>query len=293
MTTTAPVFDAKFVSRRIDPNPLQRPAAPAEVWNFHNYPSWKADLWNLVETFADQAVIDAFLADPPEFVVSDDMSWLEDKVRKVHGVSIDVFDLMMNALQQRYRTLRAAHGTRTADVGSFYNEGIHPLQPLLVQRQARDRFLSSAYPELTQAHLDRAIAAVSHDTRADRVWFECNETELIRRNGHYMLYGSEYLLAIVAHIEGLRDYRPDLKRVGEPVVFLCDVPMSYLHPRSFRSFAGRAVEILFEEVLGETGGPSPTRGGAFSIRQTLTPKHIVGHYRPSVGRDAFAGAGWP
>lgn len=293
MATTALAFDADFASRRIDPDPARRPAAPADVWNFHDYASWRDDAWALVGTFADQAVQDAFVADPPEFVVSDDMSWLEDRVRQVHGASIDVFDLMMDALECRYRTLRAVHGTRTSNVGSFYREGLRPLDPLRVQQRARDIFLSPAYPELTEAHLDRAIVAVSHETRSDRVYFDCNETELVRRNGHYMLYGSEYLLAIASHIEGLRDYRPDMKRQGEAVVFLCDVPLSFLHPGALRSFAGRAIEILFEELMGEADGPSPTRGGAFSIRQTLTPDHIVGHYTPVVGRDPFAGAPWP
>lgn len=293
MVMNDPSFDAEFTARHIDPDAALRSAAPADVWNFHDYPSWRDDVWRLVEGFADQVVLDVFVSSPPEFVVSDDMGWRESEVRRVRGVSIDVFDWMMDALESRYRTLRAVHGTRTSDVGSFYREGLRPLNPLHIQRQARDIFLSPAYPELTPTHLDRAIAAVGHENRAERLYFDCNESELVRHNGHYMLYGSEYLLAIAWHIEGERDYRQDLKRRGEPVVFPCDVPLSMLHPGSLRSFAGRAIEILFEELLELADWPSPTRGAAFSIRQTLKPDHIVGHYSPIVGRDAFATAPWP
>lgn len=154
-------------------------------------------------------------------------------------------------------------------------------------------FAVGATPELTPTHLDRAIAAVGHENRGERPYFDWNESELVRRNGHYMLYGSEYLLAIASHIEGERDYRQDLKRRGEPVVFLCEAPLSMLHPGSLRSFAGCAIEVLFEELLELADGPSPTRGAAFSISQPLKPNHIVGHYSPIVGRDAFATAPWP
>lgn len=273
--------------RLIDPNPHARPAAPADVWDFHRYASWKDEVWALVETFADQAVQASFKADPPEYVVSDDLTWLEDRVRDVHSVSIDAMELMVEALQRRYRNLRAAHGSRPTDVAVLYREGLVPLDPARIHARAREIFLSVDYPEVTEVLLEQAIEGVGHVGRADRVWFECNETELVRRNGHYMLYGSEYLLAIAAHMDG-RDYRPELKRFGEPVVFICDVPLSWLHPGALRAFAGTAVEVLFEELMGETDGPSPTRGAGFSIRQTLPPDHIVGHYVPLVGRDPIA-----
>lgn len=272
---------------RIDPDPKRRLPPQVDVWDFHNYDSWRDEVWSLVATFADAAVQAAIIADPPEYVVSDDLGWLEKKVLQVHGASIDAFGLMVNALRGRYRFIRAAHGSRTADIASFYNAGLLPMDPLRIQQQARDIFLSPAYPELTEVMLADAIAAVDHKGRSGRVWFECNETELVRRNGHYMLYGSEYLLAIAAHIEG-RNYRPELKRIGEPVVLICDVPIEFLHPNVQASFAGRAVEILFEDLVSGGNGPSPTRNMGFCIRRTLRPELIVGYYRPVVGRDAFA-----
>ena len=279
--------DSDFADRRIEPDPKRRSPAPGDVWNFHDYAGWRDEVWTLISNFADQAVQEAVVADPPEYVVSDDLGWLEAKILEVHGVSIDAFEAVMHALRSRYRSIRTAHGSRPTDVGSFYRHGLIPMDPARIQQQAWDIFMSPAYPELNEAMIAQAITDVGHEGRSDRVWFECNETELVRRNGHYMLYGSEYLLAISAHIEG-RDYRQDLKGIGEPVVFICDVPLSYLHEGAMRSFAGCAVEALFQELLGESDGPSPTRGCGFSIRRRLAPEHIVGHYRPIVGRDSFA-----
>lgn len=110
----------------------------------------------------------------------------------------------------------------------------------------------------------------------------------LRDCSHYVLYGSEYLTAIAAHLGRFRDYRQALKAHGAPTVFVCDVPLSLMREGTLREFAGIALEVVFQELLdGNSDFPELWRGGAFSIRQPLSPDSIVGHCNPGALRDPF------
>jgi len=147
-------------------------------------------------------------------------------------------------LQERYRALRAVHGTRTSDLGTFYKGGLKRLQPEFFHDQAREIFLNGDYPELSEEKLQDAITAVGSELRSGRVYFEANENMLIDLCGHYMLYGSEYLICIAANLDGPRDYRQVLKTRGVPTLFICDVPLELLSERTLQEFAGDALESI-------------------------------------------------
>jgi hypothetical protein len=266
-----------------------RPPAPLDVWNHRDYSTWRTVIWELIQDVVNPEVRSAFLASPPQYVVCDDLSWLNNIVCEVTGEEADTKALLAQRLRRRFRALRAVHGTRTADLGEFYRQGILPLVPAQFHLKAHEIFLGGEFPELSEEDLDTAIRAGGSNLREGRVYFEANEEMLIAFAGHYMLYGSEYLLAIAAHLgTSHRDYRRVLKRRGTPTLFVCEVPLELISERTLQEFAGDALESVFQELLdGPNFRRDRWRGAGFSIRCQLSPACIVGHYHPVITRDPF------
>lgn len=263
------------------------PAQP-DVWDHRAYSTWRAEIWRLIEDFADADVKKAFLDSPPKYVVCDDLSWLDEIVYAVRNDEIDSKALLSERLRNRYRALRSVHGTRTANIAAFYRDGLLPMVPELLHAQVREIFLGDEFPELTESVIQKAIEAVGSDLREGRVWFEANEEMLIAQAGHYMLYGSEYVTAIAAHLQGYRDYRQVLKNSGQPTLFVCDVPLELISEGILKEFAGGALESVFQELLdGPEFVPDRWRGAGFYIQKPLSAEHLVGHYHPDVRRDPF------
>ena len=276
-------------ARLVSHDPSQRSPVHPNTWNYIKFASWENEVWKLLRPLVTKAVRDEFLANPPEYVVGDDLSWLNDIIAKVRGREVDSKAYLGELLSSRYTAIRAVHGTRTDDVDRFYRDGLVPLDPATVHNDARNIFLGGEFTELTEEKLAHAIKEVGSDLREGRVFFEANEEMLVDRCGHYMLYGSEYLTAIAAHLKGHRDYRQVLKRRGSPTLFVCDVPMRLISWHTLLDFSGTAIQLVFDKLLQGPEFKPEFCGAGFSISQGLPPTAIIGHCHPVVRRDAFLG----
>ena len=273
-------------SKLLSTTASERTPAPKHVWDFDRHATWHQDIWRLMADFIGPDVEETFLSNPPEYLVSDDLSWLDELVLQVRGIPVDSKAELADRLLDRYRAIRACHGTSAASVDSFYEQGLRPLVIEEFHDQARQIFLSGNYPELSEVNLKSAIENVSPATREGRVYFEANERFLKEMCGHYMLYGSEYLTALAAHLGGTRDYRRVLKERFVPTLFVCDVPLGHLHPGTVAEFAGVALQSIFQELLdGPSYAPDKWHGAGFSIRMPLDSSYIVGHCHPIISRD--------
>ncbi|WP_376967735.1 hypothetical protein ABNQ39_36465 (plasmid) [Azospirillum sp. A26] len=276
----------------LSPSRMDRAAPPPHVWDWQTYKSWRGVVWDLLSDVIDDQVRGAFLVDPPQCVAGDDLSWLDKIILKARGETVDSKALLADRLVHRFTHLRAVHGTRTDDVGSFYKHGLLPLDPEFSHRNVRRIFLEGMFPELTAGDVEEAIAAVGHTYRAGRVYFEANEPMFLEQCGHYLHYGSEYVTAIAAHLPGSRDYRQVLKKEGQPTLFVCDVPLGLVSGHTVLEFSGMALSYIFEDLLeGNDYVPDPWRGAGFAIRYPLPPACIVGHYHPAHVRDPLARRG--
>ncbi|WP_297657754.1 hypothetical protein [Hydrogenophaga sp.] len=264
----------------------ERPPAPVHVWDLDRHASWHQAIWRLMSDFIGPDVKKTFLSNPPEYLVSDDLGWLDDLVLQVRGIQVDSKAELAIRLLGRYRAIRSCHGTSAPSLDPFYEHGIRPLVIAQVYEQARQIFLGGNYPELSEDNLIRASDHVGPLTREGRVYFEANEWFLKEMCGHYMLYGSEYLVALAANLGGTRDYRRVLKGRFAPTLFVCDVPLLHIHPGTMAEFAGIALQSIFQELLdGPDYAPDKWSGCGFSIRVPLEASCIVGHYHPDITRD--------
>ncbi|MBY0332293.1 MAG: hypothetical protein K2X49_16670 [Acetobacteraceae bacterium] len=279
--------------RELSADRTKRGSAPGHVWDYQAVRNWRATLWELGGDMLSEPVKEAFLAEPPEWVVGDDLSWLDRAVKRGIGRHLDTKAEVADRLRDTFTHLRACHATSTADVSAFYAQGLLPLDVDAANDQARRIFLGGEFPELGEEDLERAIAAVGRDVREGRVWFEANEKSLVEDCGHYLLYGGEYLTGVVASLPRHRDYRQVLKGRGRPTMLICDVPLADIHPATFLEFVGGALEILFQDLLDwrESQFIPEDRGAGFCIRKPLAPEQIIGHYHPVRVRDPLIG-GW-
>ncbi len=260
------------------------------VWDWQNAGSWSETVWSLMGDVLTPAVVKTFKSSPPEYVVGDDLTWLNEIVEAETGVTVDMHEVMAERLAEHYFALRAYHGTRPLDVDSFYKYGLRPLEPSHFEARARELFLDGSFPELSIDSIEQGIKKVGREYREGLLYFEANETHLVELCAHYMLYGSEYLSAIAANIPGQHDYKQHLKKFGTPTIFTCDIPFSHLDYALLKEFAGAALESMFTSLLDPTYQHGAKWNGAgLYIRRPLAPEFIVEHRTPSVLKDPLLG----
>jgi hypothetical protein len=249
------------------------------IWK--DYTSWESAILEMLSPYVNEDVIKSFRINPPEYIVSDDTSCLDSIIHSVTGVDVDIKGELATLLVEKFDFIRAFHGCCPLDIDSYYKQGIRVLDTSEYNHIAKDHFLSGKFPELSESNLVAAIAEMSSNNRGGRVFFEANANMHLKDCGHYMLYGSEYLVGIAAKLSNRTrlDYRKTLLGRGTPTVFTCDVPFDLIDFNIKLELAGNLVEVLFEKLL-DPNFKHPQRGFGFSIKKDLPPQYIVGHVHP-------------
>ena len=258
------------------------------TFTWTDYLSWEKEIRELLSGYVDEEVVAYFRVHPPEFIVSDNTSWLDKIVRIVKGVDVDVKYELSWLLTSYYEAFRAFHGCCPLDISTYYKKGIVRLNSSEYNQIAREHFLSGNFPEILESDLMAAIEDMKTDNREGLVFFEAHEKMLLQHCGHYMLYGSEYLVGIAATLSrrDRLDYRRTLKRRGTPTVFVCDVPFKLIGFDTILELSGSVIEVLFEKIL-DPSYKHPQSGNCFGfpIHYDLPPESIVGHYHPNYVHD--------
>lgn len=98
------------------------PAHPT-VLDWMRPDSWLSTISELMGDVVTHKTIAALIADPPEYIVSDNLTWLN----RLISDDFDIKSLMTERLRARFRAIRTCHATRTDNVETFYREGIRAL----------------------------------------------------------------------------------------------------------------------------------------------------------------------
>lgn len=169
---------------------------PDDVFCFPAIDSWRDRLWGLLSDFITEEVKEEFKRNPPEYVVSDDLTWLNDIVYDVTGEVVEMKELTAVRLAGKYRAFRAGHATRTNNLTQFYEGGLRCLRAEDAEVKARELFLGGDFHWATEEKLRAAIEDVnardSSGGREGQLYFCADERSLITRLGgssHYLVYG--------------------------------------------------------------------------------------------------------
>lgn len=275
--------------RAIPERLIERDPVPGDVFCYPAVDSWRGRIWALLGDVVTENVKRAFKRNPPEYLVSDDLTWLNEIVLEETGRDVEMKSLLADRLPQEYRAFRAGHGTRTNDLGQFYQQGLLCLRAEEPEARARELFMTADFAGVTEEKFAAAVADVdarkAAGGREGRLYFCADERSLMTRSGrcgHYLIYGGEYLYCLGIRLINKFDAQRVLKSIGRPTMLVCDIPMAMMRPSTLGEFAGSMLEFMFCELIGEQSHAlSPGAGSAFSLTLDLPAEHILGHYHPA------------
>lgn len=199
---------------------------------------------------------------------SDDMRWLPD-----HEWRVEAFRERMVGY---YSHFRAFHGCRITDMSSYQRDGLLGQDPSRIQKTFRELF--SDWPE---EELARSIAefAPSRASEVGRIWLLGCDKELVQRCGHYLIQGSEYLMALAGALGGVLAQRR-LREKGVPTVIEVDLPVELVPEEQQMELARSILSTWGQHVarrqLGVGDGPP-----CFTVRHSVPPEHIRAHWHPA------------
>jgi len=85
------VASSGFLNQIVSSNYSSREKVGNRVWDWRAFGDWKPVIWSLLSQYVDDKVIKIFMNQPPEYVVGDDLSWLEALIDDA-GRPIDASD---------------------------------------------------------------------------------------------------------------------------------------------------------------------------------------------------------
>jgi len=264
----------------------------SDTFEFNVPDSWVAFVWESLNEFGAHRILKEFVADPPEYIVGDNLSWLDRTIYRATSEYVDSKVWFLEKFKSQYSCVRCFHGTRTDQVNQFYLEGLLALNSASARENILRIFSDAGCDEITEVIVDKAMSEVGLETRENRVYFNFGEEFYPEEFGHYLLYGGEFICAVAAHFPGARDYRQCLKKIGLPTLFVCDVPIAMISEYQLLGLAGSCLSIAFQmKTYGEDFCFDNERDFSVSIATNLPPSAIKGHYHPTNIRDPFSSIG--
>lgn len=122
-----------------------------------------------------------------------------------------------------YTHIRAYHACRTEDVVVYKNKGIVPF----TKRTAIEDAVKKLSDErLNEGRVRKQAQEIweKYDLNIHKVWLCLDKGELFGDSCHYLIYGSEFLNAVAAHLW----CRDKLKAIGKPTIIVCEVPLNII-----------------------------------------------------------------
>lgn len=204
------------------------------------------------------------------------MTWLPD-----HGWLVSEF---CSRFGDYYSHVKAFHGCRPRDLTSYLQHGLRGQDRRHLHTEFRELF--SDWPA---SDMDDAIR--QFDARVNReqgkVWLLACDDELIRRCGHYLIQGSEYLMALAGTLGGQPAQRR-LREVGIPTVIEVDLPMSFVSAEQ-RMEVARGILSEWGQIVAKRPLRMGNHPPCYVLDTSLPPQHIKGHFHPLSIPDPHGG----
>jgi hypothetical protein len=109
-----------------------------------------------------------------------------------------------------------------------------------------------------------------------RCYLALSLDHLINSCGHYLLYGSEYLLCVANSI----GKASILRNRGKAVIIECLVPTDEVPSWFFKDLGGNMVERMFTRLLDNSSQPEELNFG-FHIKNKVLPENIIKFHYPT------------
>lgn len=244
-----------------------------QVFSWSEIGKWERAVRAMLADVIDARLVRRFRKRSPEFIVGDDLSWLDDLI----GWNESIHDVFTDRFIDHYDSVLAFHGCRPTRLAGYRRAGLRLCNIEKLNTLARRIFGCGD-------EIDNAIADLAHDRfgysyselNSARIFFCLSKQFLVEHCGHYLLYGSEYLLCIGARL----GRKQELRNRGKATVVEVALPISILQRRDVRELCGRIIEEIFERVLDPQFRTLAPNFG-FEVRHPVPPECIVAFHHPT------------
>jgi hypothetical protein len=206
---------------------------------------------------------------------SDNMSWLPDP---------GIVDLVESRFRSHYSHVKGFHGCRPSSVRNYYEKGLVGQNKLSIENQFNEVFKGVSSDLLEQAisqHNERG------GSEKGKIYFVCSDTALIESCGHYLIQGSEYMMAMAASLcrldNRVRDYRLRLRKFGIPTIFEVNIPLNIVPDIQIRDLVRTIVASWGDINLFPDDAYN--HEVSFVLHVDVDPEHIVRHTHPEKIHD--------
>lgn len=209
----------------------------------------------------------------------DDEEWL-DVLQECLVSDLDN-DLMALAAAMSDAVLRVYHGCRTDNVGSYFDHGllIHDRAAMTSKVYA----IIESTPSLSwmKGQVETAISEVGNSLDIGKLYVVGDDTVLLTRAAHYLIYGSEWITAVLGETG-----RHTLLSHGLPTLLEIDLPLRMVGVE-FRVAFGRHMLAEWSRLACNQSDWSAPIDFTFILREEIPPRCIVGHSHPPELRNPF------
>jgi hypothetical protein len=263
------------MARELSKRPIRKRSG---VFKWSEMRVWEPKVRAFMADVLDDAVFAEFHDDPPEFVVGDDLSWIERIIKKAgRARPQNLHSLLTRRLAENYDAVIGFHGCRPVTLDGYKRDGLRICDPEELNAVARDIFGDT--PEVSAAIDDLASndgSSYSYKQHnAGSIYFALSLEHLVDSCGQYLLYGSEYVLCIGAFLRR----EEELRQHGRATIIECSLPIAVIPPTYLRCLAGEIVEEIFERELDPKYRRLNINFG-FPIKQNIPASNIIAFHHP-------------
>jgi hypothetical protein len=200
-----------------------------------------------------------------------DQSWLPD---------VEIFQKFDELASSYYTHYRAYHACRPRSVKSFYENGFIGQNSNQLAKEFKDIF-----SDVDQVVLQSIIENCARRGELERgeICFATSPKNLVERDGHYLIYGSEYIQAMTRELcekkISSEDYMLRLKNYGRPTLFEVNVPQENIQSSQRIRFSGLLIAFWGKNILGVQ---DLIDYQCFSSHSDIPPENIMTHFHPAV-----------
>ena len=170
----------------------------------------------------------AHLSQNVDYCYSDNMNFLPDETYLLKFI---------DSFRKYYTNIKAFHGCRPVSLKPYYTDGLLGQNKNKIEKifyEIFSEFDSTELKEYIERHNSKSL------NEEGKIFFVCNDKDLIEDSGHYLIQGSEHLQALATLLNkgnGLGcDYKLRLREFGIPTVIEVDIPTSIIPESQIREF---------------------------------------------------------
>lgn len=182
-----------------------------------------------------------------------------------------------------FSKIRLFHGCRPINLNSYLEQGILKNNQNRLENEARNIFSETNPSKQLLEKLEDAILELGelYTPYKKRVFLIVDDRVLLETAGHYLINGSEYLLAIAVRVpcQNMQDL---LRKRGTPTIIFCDIPTIHIRTKIRRLWLTIVLDYLYH--LG--GFDISTDPLDYTVTMDHVPPNLIsGHYHPTVIKD--------